>query len=107
MIWAGLLFQNTLIFDLGFNWRPRTSGDPVNLYVLGGIGAAFGDDLINTNSGHDESLLVWKAAAGIDFPVSELFCVTLEGGYTQFSPLNPTPYVKLGAALTLPNLVFF
>ena len=96
-----------LIFDLGFNWRPRTSGDPVNLYVLGGIGAAFGDDLINTNSGHDESLLVWKAAAGIDFPVSELFCVTLEGGCTQFSPLNPTPYVKLGAALTLPNLVFF
>ena len=95
------------LFDLGINLRPRTSGDPVNFYALAGIGFAFGRDLVSTSSYRDESLLVWKGAVGIDIPIIESFCFTIEGGYTQFMPLEPTPYVKLGAAFTLPNLIFF
>ncbi len=95
------------LFDLGFNIRPRTSGDPVNFYVLGGIGFVFGNELTGSSGYRDESLLAWKGAAGIDIPIEEFFCITVECGYSQFVPLNPTPYVKLGAALTLPNLIFF
>ena len=95
------------LFDLGLNWRPRTGGEVPDFYILGGIGFAFGDSLIDANTRQDGSLLVWKAGGGIDIPVSEFFCITVEGGYTQFAPLDSTPYAKVGAALTLPNLVFF
>lgn len=95
------------LFDLGLNWRPAVGGEAPNFYALAGIGFAYGDSLIGANSRQDESLLVWKAGGGIDLPVSEFFCITVEGGYTQFAPLASTPYAKVGAAFTLPNLVFF
>ncbi len=95
------------MFDLGFNYRVRSAGDPPNFYILGGVGMGFGDNLIAYGSREEASIFVWKAGAGVDIPITSYLCFTLEGGYTEFNPIGKTPYCKLGAAFTLPNLIFF
>ena len=95
------------MWDLGFNLRPRTRGNPPNFYVLGGIGMAFDDDLIGVRSREEEALLLYKASAGIDFQLSSIMCLTVEAGIIGTPSLGLSHNYKIGAAFTLPNLVLF
>ena len=90
-------------FGMGFNIRPRTSGKPSNFYGLASVGIAY-DDFDNRKN-HD-SLFAYKFAGGVDMPLDDYWCITLEGGVTGFEYIDPVPYAKLGVAFTLPNLVF-
>ncbi len=95
------------LFDMGLNLRLPVSGEAPNIYILGGVGIVFGDELIDVNTRKEESLFTWKAAGGIDLPLSSFLCMTVEGGYQQVDRLGGTPFCKVGAAFTLPNLIFF
>ena len=94
-----------LFFGMGFNIRPRTSGKPSNFYGLASIGIAY-DDFDNKYSKSHDSLFGYKLAGGVDMPLDDYWCFTLEGGVTGFEQFDPIPYAKLGVAFTLPNLVF-
>ena len=89
-------------FDMGFNLR---LGRP-NLYTLGGIGLAFEDDLVDSKTRETESLLVYKAALGMDIPLTDFLCLTVEGGVLGLGSMGASPMFKVGAAFTLPTLVF-
>ena len=92
-------------FGMGFNVRPRTSGKPSNFYGLASVGIAY-DDFDNRGSRSNSTLFAYKLAGGVDMPLDDYWCFTLEGGVTGFEQLDPVPYAKLGVAFTLPNLVF-
>ena len=96
-------------FGLGFNVRPRARGDVPNFYALGAVGLGFEDDFVDRYTRKEESLFVYKGAAGIDIPLQSFICLTVEGCVLGLGTgeINPIPYVKTGIALTLPNLVFW
>jgi hypothetical protein len=94
-------------FDLGFNFRLGKKSKPANLYFLGGVGIAFDEDLIGRYSYQEESLLLYKAAVGIDFPISNYLCMTVEYGLLGTEALGNSHVWKLGAAFTLPNFIPF
>lgn len=94
-----------LTFDLGFNVRPRQEGLVPNFYILGGLGFAYDEELINVETKKTDSLLVYKAAAGIDIPVSKTACLTFEGGIYGLGNSGPLGMIKIGAALCLPDFV--
>ena len=94
-----------VFFGLGFNVRPRTTGKPSNFFGLASVGVAF-DEFQNKRSTHIDSLFAYKLAGGVDIPLDDYWCFTLEGGVTGFEQLEPVPYAKLGVAFTIPNLVF-
>ena len=101
---SGELSLTTL--SMGFNVRPRVSGTPPNFYALAGVGVAF-DDLISYASyKKTESLFAYKFAGGIDIPLQDFLCFTVEGGVNGFEHLGTVPYAKIGVAFTLPNFVF-
>ena len=92
-------------FGLGFNVRPRTSGTPPNYYALASAGVAF-DDFSKSSYRKTQSLFAYKFGGGVDIPLSDFWCLTLEGGVNGFENIGTIPYAKVGVALTLPNLVF-
>ena len=92
----------TACFDMGFNLRIGKS----NWYTLGGVGLAFADDLVDAKSRQEESLLLYKAAVGVDIPLTEFMCITVEGGMLGVNDYGKSPMFKVGAAFTLPTLVF-
>lgn len=94
-------------FNTGFNFRPRTGDMPPDFYFLGGVGLGFDDNFVNYYTRREESVLVYKAAAGIDMHISDYLCLTVEGGMLGVSGLGPAPIVKLGAAFTMPDLIPF
>ena len=102
---TGLL--ETVTYDTGFNVRLGSSGMPPNLYILGGIGLGFDDNFLRRNSDIEESVLIYKAEAGIDIQVTDFLCVTFAGGLFGVKGLGPAGMVKVGAALTIPDLIPF
>ena len=88
-------------YDMGFNVRLGK----VNCYALGGVGLAFEDDFVNAHSREEDSVLVYKAALGLDIPLNEFFCITAESGVLGVNALGSSPTFKIGAAFTLPTLV--
>ena len=88
---------------MGFNVRPRVAGAPPNFYSLAAVGIAF-DDLASYKK--TESLFTYKFAGGIDIPLDDFLCFTVEGGVNGFEHLGMIPYAKIGVAFTLPNFVF-
>ena len=91
-------------FDLGLNFRPRIPGKPLNLYVLGGAGPAFSDHEQYKNS---DALFGYKVACGIDIPMEDFWCFTVEGGIIGLDDIDPAPYAKIGVAFTIPNFKFW
>ena len=89
-------------YDMGFNLRLGKT----NWYALGGVGLAFEDDLVNSRSRKEDSVLVYKAAVGIDIPLTEFLCLTVESGVLGVDSLGSSPTFKIGVAFTLPTLVF-
>ncbi|MBO4640434.1 MAG: hypothetical protein J5710_11815 [Treponema sp.] len=92
---------------LGFNVRPRKSGNVPNYYVLGSVGLGFEDDFVNKYTRQEESLFVYKGCVGIDIPLENYICFTVEGGVLGFDNFKPTSYIKTGVAISLPNLIFW
>ena len=91
-------------FDLGLNLRPRIPGKPLNLYILGGAGPAYSDHERYKNS---DALFAYKGAAGIDIPMEDFWCFTVEGGIIGLDDIDPAPYAKIGVAFTIPNFKFW
>ena len=91
-------------FDLGFNLRPRIPGKPINLYILGGAGPAFSD---HEAYKYSEALFGYKAACGIDIPMEDFWCFTVETGVLGLDDMDPAPYAKIGVAFTIPNFKFW
>ncbi len=91
---------------LGFNVRGRGSENPANYFGTASIGIAF-DDFFNTKSYRDnQALFAYRFGGGIDFPLDDYLCFTVEGGALGFEKYEMTPYAKVGLAFTIPNLVF-
>ena len=91
-------------FDLGLNFRPRIPGKPLNLYMLGGAGFAYSDHESYKNA---EALFGYKGALGIDIPMEDFLCFTVEGGIIGLDDIKPAPYAKIGVAFTIPNFKFW
>ena len=91
-------------FGLGFNVRPRTAGTPPNFFAMANLGFAF--DNYEDRRSKTASMFAYKFAGGIDIPLQDYLCMTLEGGVIGLEPAGVIPYAKLGVALTMPNLVF-
>ena len=92
---------NLAMYDVGFNLRLGK----LNVYTLGGVGFAFEDDLVNTAAKSESSLFAYKAAIGLDIPISQFLCLTFESGWLGVLPIGNSPTFKMGAAFTLPNFV--
>ena len=90
------------MFDMGFNLRIGKW----NWYTLGGAGIAFEDDLVNYTTREEDALLLYKAAVGVDIPMTDFLCLTVEYGVLGVNPLGASPTFKIGVAITLPDLVF-
>ena len=91
-------------FDLGLNLRPRIPGKPLNIFILGGAGPAYSDHERYKNS---DALFAYKGAAGIDIPMEDFWCFTVEGGIIGLDDIDPAPYAKIGVAFTIPNFKFW
>ncbi|MBO4859007.1 MAG: hypothetical protein J5527_10900 [Treponema sp.] len=105
--YSGSGVLKTVTYDTGFNVRLGSAGMPPNLYILGGIGLGFDEDFVTAHTTQTESVLVYKAEAGIDVQVTDFLCITLGGGLFGVKGLGPAGMVKVGAALTLPDLLPF
>ena len=91
---------------LGFNVRARTPGKPVNYFGIASVGIGF-DDLYDRKARRNtEAVFAYKFSGGLDIPLEDILCFTVEGGVIGFEALKPVPYAKIGVALTIPNLVF-
>ena len=93
-------------FGLGFNVRPRTAGSPPNLFAMANIGFAFDNYEYNSRRSDNSSMFAYKFAGGVDIPLQDYICFTLEGGVVGLEPAGVIPYAKMGVALTIPDLVF-
>ena len=91
-------------FDIGINFRPRIPGKPINIYMLGGAGPAYSDHERYKNS---NALFGYKGAVGIDIPMEDFWCFTVEGGVLGLDDIDPAPYAKIGVAFTIPNFTFW
>ena len=91
-------------FDIGINFRPRIPGKPINIYMLGGAGPAYSDHERYKNS---DALFGYKGAVGIDIPMEDFWCFTVEGGVLGLDDIDPAPYAKIGVAFTIPNFTFW
>ena len=91
-------------FDIGINFRPRIPGKPINIYMLGGAGPAYSDHERYKNS---DALFGYKGAVGIDIPMEDFWCFTVEGGVLGLDDIDPAPYAKIGVAFTIPNFKFW
>ena len=91
-------------FDIGINFRPRIPGKPINIYMLGGAGPAYSDHERYKNS---NALFGYKGAVGIDIPMEDFWCFTVEGGVLGLDDIDPAPYAKIGVAFTVPNFTFW
>ena len=80
---------------------------PPNLFILGGVGLGFDDEFVNYNTKKEESVLVYKAEAGLDVQITDYLCITVQGGLLGIMGLGPSGIIKVGAALTLPDVVPF
>ena len=92
-------------FGLGFNVRPRTAGSPPNFFAMANIGFAFDDSSSRYKSKNDNAVFAYKFAGGVDIPLMDYWCMTLEGGVIGFEGSKNIPYAKFGVALTLPDFV--
>ena len=90
---------------MGFNVRAR-SERAINYYGVASIGIAFDDLLDDYSRYRADSMFAYKFGGGIDIPLEEFLCFTVEGGVIGVEAVKPTPYTKIGVAFTLPNLVF-
>ncbi len=90
---------------MGFNVRAR-SERAINYYGVASIGIAFDDLLDDYSRYRTDSMFAYKFGGGIDIPLEEFLCFTVEGGVIGIEAVKPTPYTKIGVAFTLPNLVF-
>ena len=89
-------------FDMGLNFRPKIGGALPNLYILGGGGVAFADSSYEMYRNSD-ALFAYKLAGGIDIPMEDFWCFTVEGGMFGLEGMDPAPFVKIGVAITVPN----
>ena len=95
-----------LTFDTGFNVRLGSSGMLPDLFILGGVGLGYNNDFVNASTRKEECVLIYKASAGLDIHVTDFLCLTLEGGLYGIKGLGPAGIAKIGAAITLPSLIF-
>ncbi|MBO6099967.1 MAG: hypothetical protein J6P07_01365, partial [Spirochaetaceae bacterium] len=91
-------------FDIGINFRPRIPGKPINIYMFGGAGPAYSDHERYKNS---DALFGYKGTVGIDIPMEDFWCFTVEGGVLGLDDIDPAPYAKIGVAFTIPNFTFW
>lgn len=91
-------------FNLGLNFRPRLPGKVPNLYILGGGGPAFTDNERYMNS---DALFGYKLSGGIDIPMEDFWCFTVEAGVLGLQDMEAAPYAKIGVAFTIPNFNFW
>ena len=91
---------------LGFNIRAINTARPTNFYGVASIGVAFDDLFDYYPYSKRDSLFAYKFGGGIDIPLEDYWCFTVEGGVIGVEELKPVPYTKIGVALTIPNLVF-
>ena len=78
--------------------------EPLNIFILGGAGPAYSDHERYKNS---DALFAYKGAAGIDIPMEDFWCFTVEGGIIGLDDIDPAPYAKIGVAFTIPNFKFW
>ena len=98
--------MSLMTIGLGFNVRPRSAGAPPNFYAMANIGAAFQETRSRRRDKDYDSLFAYKFAGGIDVPLQDFLCMTLEGGVIGLEEIGVVPYAKVGIAFTIPNLVF-
>ena len=98
--------MSLMTIGLGFNVRPRSAGAPPNFYAMANIGAAFQETRSRRRDKDYDSLFAYKFAGGIDVPLQDFLCMTLEGGVIGLEEIGVVPYAKVGIAFTIQNLVF-
>lgn len=93
----------TCSFDAGLNLRLGSKNKAPNLYTYAGIGFMTDDNLYLRNSKRTSSLFFNKYAFGIDIPLSDMSCITLEYGLMNASGLGNSQTFKIGYAISIPD----
>lgn len=93
----------TCSLDAGLNIRLGSMNKAPNLFTYAGIGFMTDDNLYRRNTRKPESLFFSKYAFGMDIPLSNASCITLEYDLMNASGLGNSQSFKIGYAISIPD----